>query len=239
MKNKWKVKEVELNEIITTEVNANQMTDKEFDKLVDNIRKTGLSSMIACYKREEDGKYVIISGNHRFKACLKLGYSKLNILYANEKELEKDEIIALQLSHNSLHGQDDKGILKRLFDEIQSIDFKEFAHIDIADLQIDSDVFSATFVPISEHYSVGLILYKKDIDNLGSLLELVEGMRKTNEYVILADGDKTQDDFINAIDTAKKDYEIKSTGVAFSKILEMAMAQKVTNVTKKGGSDNG
>ena len=38
-----------------------------------------------------------------------------------------DEIVALQLSHNSLHGEDDKGILKRMFAEIQSVDFKSFA----------------------------------------------------------------------------------------------------------------
>lgn len=146
--NKWKVKEVELNEIVPTEVNANKMTDKEFNKLVDNIRKTGLSSMIACYKRNEDGKYVIISGNHRYRACVKLGYSKINILFADENDLEKDEIIALQLSHNSLHGSDDKSILRRLFDEIQSIDFKEFAHIDIEDLKLE-DIYDANIVPVS------------------------------------------------------------------------------------------
>lgn len=224
--NKWKVKEVELNEIVPTEVNANKMTDKEFNKLVDNIRKTGLSSMIACYKRNEDGKYVIISGNHRYRACVKLGYSKINILFADENDLEKDEIIALQLSHNSLHGSDDKSILRRLFDEIQSIDFKEFAHIDIEDLKLE-DIYDANIVPVSEHFSVNLILYNDDLKNLEELLEIVNENQKKSDIIILADGKNTKDEFITAISDVKKQFEIKSASIAFSKILELARANMI------------
>lgn len=230
--NKWKVLEVEINEIVPTEVNANKMTEKDFNKLVENIRKTGLSSMIACYKRNEDGKYVIISGNHRYKACVRLGYNKINILYADENDLQKDEIIALQLSHNSLHGSDDKGILKRLFDEIQSIDFKEFAHINMEDLKIDN-IFGASFVPISEHYTVSLVLYKKDIETINELFDTIEEARKKSDLVILADAEKNQDEFIDAITTAKKQYEIKATSIAFSKILELAKEQMAQNAQKE------
>ncbi len=235
--NKWKVAEVEVGEIEGTEVNANQMTKKDFDKLVENIRKSGLSSMIACYKREDDGKYVIISGNHRYRACVKLGYSKLNILYADESELTRDEIIAVQLSHNSLHGSDDKGILKRLFDEIESIDYKNFAHISIDDLKVEEDMFSGSIVPVSEHYRVALVLYRNDIHLLEELLEIVEEDAKTSDMVILANGDECEDDFVDAIRLARKRFDIKSSSVAFSKILRLAkeaMDTEDTENRKKG-----
>jgi len=229
MNNKWKVKEVDIKDIEGTEVNANSMTKKNFTKLCKNIEKSGLSSMIACYLRK-DGKYVIISGNHRYKACVTLGYSKLNILYADEKDLTKDEIIAVQLSHNSLHGSDDKGILKRLFDEIDNIDWKEVAHISIDDLEVE-DMFSGSIVPVSEHYRVGLVLYRKDMDLIEELFEIVKEENSNSDMVILADGDKTEDDFLDTITHVKTEFDIKSVSIAFGKILELAKVGLMTNLT--------
>ncbi len=230
MEDKWKVKEVGISEVEPTEINANKMSEKDFAKLKSNIQKTGCSSVIACYKKKNEEKYVIISGNHRYKACLEIGYSKIKILYANEDDLKKDEIIALQLSHNSLHGEDDKGILKRLLDEIQSIEYKEFAHISMDDIKI-KDLTSSTIVPISEHFRVSLILYKKDMELLSELFELINEEKKSSEMIILADGDKNTDNFIEAIDKLKREFNIKSTSVAFSKLLEKSLDEKVTNVT--------
>ena len=111
---KWKFETINTKDILNAELNANRMTDEEMAKLIKNIQKSGgLSSAITCYKRA-DGKFVIISGHHRFKACVKLNFVQVPVIYALESDLTKDEIIALQLSHNSLHGSDDKGILKRL-----------------------------------------------------------------------------------------------------------------------------
>lgn len=224
MENKWKLLEVPIGEIVGTEVNANKMTKKDFQQLVDNIRASGLSSTIACYRREEDGKYVIVSGNHRYKACVQLGYNTLSILYADETELTRDEIIAVQLSHNSLHGDDDKGILKRLFDEIQDVDYKRFAHISVDDLDM-TDMFSGSVVPISEHYNVGLVLYRRDMDLLDDLLDIVHEEEAKNDMVILADGEGVETEFLDTLTAAKKRFQIKSTSVAFSKILELAKQQ--------------
>ena len=230
MNNKWKVKEVDIKDIEGTEINTNSMTKKNFTKLCKNIEKSGLSSMIACYLRK-DGKYVIISGNHRYKACVTLGYSKLHILYAEEKELSKDEIVALQLSHNTLHGEDDKGILKRLFDEIDNIDWKEVAHISVDDLAVE-DMFSGSIVPVSEHYRVGLVLYRKDMDLIDELLEIVKEEKDASDMVILADGDKIEDDFLDTITQVKTEFEIKSVSIAFGKILELAKEALSTKVTE-------
>jgi hypothetical protein len=230
MINKWKVKEVDIKDIEGTEINANSMSKKNFTKLCKNIEKSGLSSMIACYLRK-DGKYVIISGNHRYKACVTLGYSKLNVLYADEKDLTQDEIIAVQLSHNSLHGSDDKGILKRLFDEIGNIDWKEVAHISVDDLEVE-DMFSGSIVPVSEHYRVGLVLYRKDMDLINELFEIVKVENETSDMVILADGDKSEDEFLDTITQVKTEFDIKSVSIAFGKILELAKIGLMTNLTE-------
>lgn len=229
--NKWKVKEVDIANVVSTKVNANQMSKKNFDKLCTNIEKSGFSSMIACYERSEDGKYVIISGNHRYLACVKLGYNKLNILYADESELSHDEIIAVQLSHNSLHGSDDRGILKQLFDEIEDIDYKDFANISADDLKID-DMFIGSIVPVSEHFKVVLILYRRDMKLLSELLEIVKYENETSDMVILADGDTCENEFLDTITQAKKQFEIKSASIAFGKILQLAKQGMVAEVAE-------
>lgn len=224
MQDKWKYKEVEVTEILATEVNANAMSSDEFEKLVANIKKSGLSSTIACYKETESGKYRIISGNHRFKACMKLGYTKVTILYADESKLTRDEIIAVQLSHNSLHGSDDKGILRRLLDEITDLDYKEFSHVEMDDIEV-TDMFSGAVVPTSEHYSVSMTLYKNDVDLMQELMEISYEQIANNDIVMLADGTENEDKFLDLISDIKSNFEIKSTSIAFSKILELAKLQ--------------
>ena len=150
----------------------------------------------------------------------------MNILYALEEDLSPDEIIAVQLSHNSLHGSDDKGILKRLFDEIQSVEFKEFAHISSDDIQIE-DMFTGSIVPISEHYKVSLILYKNDIKLLGELMEIVKTVNDESDLVFLADAKDSEDEFIDILTALKKEFNIKSTSIAFSKLLEIAKSAMI------------
>ena len=236
MKDKWKVRKVSTDDIVCTELNANFMSKADFDKLVDNIRQSGLSSMIACYRREEDGMYVIVSGNHRYRACVELGYTSLNILCVEESELSKDERIAVQLSHNSLHGSDDKGILKRLFDEIEDVNFKEFSHISVDELKAD-DVFNSSIVPVSEHYKVSLVFYRRDMDLLEELLEITEEEVNTSDLVILVDGEEYEDKFLDVLTQVKRSFEIKSASNAFSKVLELASKGIVAEVTENKKKD--
>jgi len=230
MNNKWTHKEVSIEEIEHTEVNANTMPIEMFEQLCNNIRTSGLSSSISCYKRQTDGRYVIISGNHRFKACVELGYTTITILYAEEERLTRDEIIAIQLSHNSLHGEDDKGILKRLFDEIQSIDYKEIAYVEVDDLETET-MFNESIVPVSEHFKVSLVLYRKDIELMEELLGIIRDESKRSDIVMLADGEETEEAFLQVLTSIRNEFDIKSVSITFGLILSLAKEQLMTKVT--------
>lgn len=220
--NKWKLAHISIEDIVPAEINANKMTDKDFEKLVRNITQSGgLSSVITLYKRSEDGKYVIISGHHRYKAAVKAGYKEVPCVWADESELSRDEILALQLSHNSLHGEDNKGILKRMFEEIQTLDFKEFAHINVDEIG-GIDLFSSSVVPMSEHYTVSLILYRDDMELLDDLLGHVRENMSKSELVILANQDNNEDMLMSLTKEISKKYNIKSANISFSKILMLA-----------------
>lgn len=77
---KWKYAKVPIELVVAAPMNANKMTEDEQARLTKNIKMSGLSSVITCYKRTSDGKYEIISGHHRVKSCVKLGYKEIGIL---------------------------------------------------------------------------------------------------------------------------------------------------------------
>lgn len=167
MENRWKYEIVDINLIDEAELNANEMNHEDFTALCDNIGKSGLSSVPCCYKKT-DGRYGMISGHHRLRACKKLRHKTIGILYCEESELSKDEIIAIQLSHNSLHGTDNQSILKKLFEQIQSVDFKKFAHINIDEISPVStegvDVYA-----MQETFVFSVVLYPNSYENLDGL----------------------------------------------------------------------
>lgn len=219
--NKWKLDYISIEEIIPASLNANKMSEDNFEKLTNNIKKSGLSTAITCVKLSESGKFQIIGGHHRYEACVKNGYTKIPCIYADEKDLSQDEIIAIQLSHNSLHGEDDKGILKRLFEQISSIDFKEFAHINMEEIG-NIETFSSSVMPLSEHYTISVILYKEDLELLDELISDIKETMKTSELIILANQDNNEEMLLKLTKEVQNRYKIKSTNVTFSKILELA-----------------
>ncbi|MCM1361747.1 MAG: ParB/RepB/Spo0J family partition protein [Clostridiales bacterium] len=200
-------------------MNANEMTGEDFDALCDNIGKSGLSSVPCCY-RKENGRFVMISGHHRLRACKKLHYHTIGILYCDESELSKDEIIAIQLSHNSLHGQDNQSILKKLFEQIQSVDFKKFAHINIDDISPFSvngiDIFA-----MKETFVFTVILYPNSFMCLDELYGDIREQAKKSDVIILAD-DVNEQLLLKLQKDIGSQYNIKSPTIAFSKLLELA-----------------
>ena len=232
MSNKWKQASIDISLIDEASVNAIQMSEHDFNRLVENIRISGgLSSAIGCYRKTDTGRYVIISGHHRYRAAVKLRYREVPVIYADEADMTPDEIVALQLSHNSLHGEDDKGILKRMFAEIQSVDFKSFAHVNIDELEpITTE--GVSFSVASEHYSCCVVFYHKDMELLDELVGIINEQNGKNDIVMVVDGDENEDFYLQLIGQIRKKYEIKSSNMAFCKILELAKKQMESEVTE-------
>ncbi|MBE6244249.1 MAG: hypothetical protein E7108_01840 [Bacteroidales bacterium] len=220
LEDNWKLSLVDIELIDEADENANAMTDDEFQQLVKNIRQGGLSSVVGCMKIGD--RYKLFSGHHRVRACKVLRYKKIPVIYKEEADFQgEDEFIATQLSHNSLHGEDDKGILKRLFEKIKNIDFKIFAHINTDDFP-KIDVHSVSFGIEKEMFSVSVILYRSQMNELGNILGMVDRELKENDVILLSDGASNEKMFLSLMGEIGKQYKIKSTSVRFSKILELA-----------------
>ncbi|MCR5658949.1 MAG: ParB/RepB/Spo0J family partition protein [Bacteroidales bacterium] len=224
---RWKYDKVDINLIDEAEMNANEMTGEDFAALCDNIGKSGLSSVPCCYKKPS-GRFVMISGHHRLRACKKLHYTKLGILWCDENELSKDEIIAIQLSHNSLHGQDNQSILKKLFEQIQSIDFKKFAHINIDEISpISTDGISV--FAMKENFIFTIILYPNSFASLNELYGDIREQAKKSECLILAHQEDNEMALLKLQTDIGNQFNIKSPSIAFAKLLELA-AERLTEL---------
>lgn len=230
--NRWKYEKVDINLIDEADMNANEMTGEDFAQLCDNIGKSGLSSVPSCYKKE-DGRFVMISGHHRLRACKKLHYKTIGILYCLESELSNDEIIAIQLSHNSLHGHDNTSILKKLFEQIQSIDFKQFAHVNIDEIAPVSTDGISVFA-LKENFVFTVVLYPDSFENLDELFGDIREQANKSDALILANEEENERLLLKLQTEIGKQYDIKSPSISFAKLLELA-SERLTEI--KEGND--
>lgn len=230
--NRWKYEKVDINLIDEADMNANEMTGEDFAQLCDNIGKSGLSSVPSCYKKD-NGRFVMISGHHRLRACKKLHYKTIGILYCLESELSKDEIIAIQLSHNSLHGHDNTSILKKLFEQIQSVDFKQFAHVNIDEIAPVSTDGISVFA-LKENFVFTVVLYPDSFENLDELFGDIREQASKSDALILASEKENEKLLLTLQTEIGKQYDIKSPSISFAKLLELA-SERLTEI--KEGND--
>jgi len=220
IEDRWKYDKVDINLIDEAEMNANEMSGEDFATLVENIGKSGLSSVPCCYKKD-NGRYVMISGHHRLRACKKNHFKKLGILWCHESELSNDEIIAIQLSHNSLHGEDNQSILKKLFEQIKSIDYKKFAHINIDEVApISTDGIS--IFALKENFVFTIILYPNSFENLDELYGDIREQARKSDSLILASQEENEMLLLKLQQEIGNQFNIKSPSITFAKLLQLA-----------------
>ncbi len=101
-----KVVEIELDKIEPNEYNPNAMKPREFNALKGNIKKNGF--LLPILLRAEKEKFIIVDGEHRWRACLELKYEKIPAVIL-EKEGKSDIISKLlSLQMNKIRGEHDE-----------------------------------------------------------------------------------------------------------------------------------
>lgn len=107
--------------------NARYMTAQQHQRLVANIRRDGcLTSLPLVARCETDpDKLLIVSGNHRVDAAREAGIEEIDCIEIIDL-LPKKRLVAIQLAHNAIEGQDDQSVLKSLYDEL-SIEWQEYS----------------------------------------------------------------------------------------------------------------
>jgi uncharacterized ParB-like nuclease family protein len=95
------VKEIPVSDLQLLEKNANVMEYAVLERLSENIKHDGILKQLPVVQKLPNGKYEVISGNHRVKAAKEAGLDKIYCL-ACEVTLPDDEKLRLQISHNTI-----------------------------------------------------------------------------------------------------------------------------------------
>lgn len=212
---------VPVSEIDLIDKNAHFMAQETFRQLVANVRKDGqLSSIPFCVKKA-DGRYTVVSGNHRTQAAREAGLTHIPVMCVDEENITHDQIRAIQLSHNSIVGQDDAEILKQLLDEIQDVAFKEYAHISNEILEGVKDIDYTVELPSNEVVPVTLMFIDTSKVAFDKLMDQLEAYTpKELENMIIMDKEYMKR--LNEV-TAKVStrYKIKAQALSVCKMVEL------------------
>lgn len=215
-----------LNDCVPLEKNAHYMSKEIQDRLTENIKQDGfLSQLPFAMKRAEDGKFLILSGNHRLKSAIKAGLEYILVLYVDE--ISKDRQIGYTLSHNALVGKDDLQMLKEIYNEIQSIESREFTGLNglkFIDIEkVPTTSINDGDIELTEMKFLFIESRKHDVE--GVLKELEKHNLTETSALIYG----SFEEYIKVATAIKKAYDIKSNTVAFSKMVEICkehLAQK-------------
>lgn len=94
--------------------NPNQQSEELFKKEVASIQELGLLGSILV--REVAGIYQILDGEHRWKACKKLGYTEIPV--ESIGEISDTDAKLLTVLMNNLRGKDDLEKRAKIFEEL-------------------------------------------------------------------------------------------------------------------------
>jgi hypothetical protein len=88
-----------------------------------------LTSTPLVWNDRDTGRLGVLSGNHRTLAAIEAGLPQIWWTQIDEP-LPRQRQIALQLSRNAIAGQDDPAILKELYDELESVEWRQCTGLD-------------------------------------------------------------------------------------------------------------
>lgn len=212
--------EIDPREIKLLEMNARYMKHEEFNRLVDNIRRDGKLTSTPFLCKDEDGRWLCLSGNHRTKAAIEVGLSTITCL-ATDDPLTKEQQIAIQLSHNAIAGQDDPATLKALYEQILDTSLKQYSGLDDKTLEL-LDKFSS--ISISEanltFQTLSMVFLPDELDAARKVIDEAKDRAKSSKDIWLT---RMQDyeAWLDAQETVSSAYNVKNVATAVEIILKI------------------
>ncbi len=213
---------VEINprEIKLLETNARYMTHEEFNRLVENIRRDGKPTSTPFLCKDDDGRWLCLSGNHRTLAAIEVGLETITCL-ATDDNLSEEQKIAIQLSHNAIAGQDDPATLKTLYEKILDTNLKKYSGLDDKTLAL-LDKFSS--ISISEanlkFQTLSMVFLPDELETAKKVIDKAKGQIKSADSVWLARMED-YDRWLDAQETVSSAYNVKNVATAVEIILKI------------------
>ena len=217
----YRIDIVDPKTLIPADKNARFMSGQMFEQLTDNIKRDGgPTSAPFCWKSAKSGIYHILSGHHRVEAAIAANVELMLIMYT-DRELSRQEQIAIQLSHNAISGEDEPTILRELWNEILVIDLKAYSGLDDQVMQsfepVKIDSLGEKSIAFQE---VSLAFFPAEIERLDTVLEQIK-KRKAKRYAAQTE---QFDRFVDRLMDFKEAAGIYNSATALLAILDIVEA---------------
>jgi hypothetical protein len=214
---KVRFEEVDPRDLELLEKNARFMRNETFTQLVRNIERDGALTQVPFCVRTDSGKWRVLSGNHRVKAAIAAGLETVPIQVTDES-LTQDQQLAIQLSHNSLVGEDNLATLKQLYEDIESVDSKRYAGLDDKTLGLLARIKTEPNPSSSlEWTNVTFTFLPDEVEDIKRVFRLAVETAKGEVFAArLVDYDR----FMEAVSLAGGAHDVTNTATSLLLILE-------------------
>jgi hypothetical protein len=214
----------DLRKVKLLERNARFMTNTQFQRLVENIRKDRkMTSVPLVYSppgAADAGEELCLSGNHRIQAAIEAGVYEDEVMLVLDAQ-SRDELLARQLSHNAIAGQDDLAVLTQLYDEIDDVDWREYSGLDDDQLGL---MEKASVEPLSEvgleFQSVSLIFLPHELAHATEVWQQAKEAAAGADETWLAPI-KAYEATLDALASAHGAYGVTNVTTALGLVLEL------------------
>lgn len=234
---------IDPRELKLLEKNARRMPARQFNQLVENVKRDGALTSVPLVHRV-DGALLVLSGNHRVKASIAAGLATISVLEIVGTSLTPERIVALQLSHNALVGEDDQNILKELYDALDVLE-KRYSGLTDEDFgSLDSLDLAKLTIGAPKYEEVHLMFLPEDHETFKDIMDkLGKGAAKTTRFVgKIEDYKRFEDTLVAVQDTLNIHNQAMAifamAELAAEKLAEMEMADGRQDETGEAGDDS-
>jgi hypothetical protein len=218
--NGLELRRVRLADLREQPINAQVMQPTEYERLVENVRNRGaLESVPYCAQPVEDGPIEVVSGHHRNRAAIQAGLTHAVVL-VDHNLTRRSEIVAKQIAHNVLVGQQDPQLLRQLVAQITSVDdlLSTGLRDDALPSVADDDTVLATPSANFDWRTVTLTFLPHQFDRFAALIETLDG----HQDLVGVAAIEAYEPFSRACGDYGRIAGVKSVGTVVSVLTEIA-----------------
>jgi hypothetical protein len=214
-----KIIKIDPKELKLLELNARFMRHEEFKRLVNNIKRDGRLTSVPFAWKCEDGRYEVLSGNHRVQASIQAGLQEIVVMVTDDA-LTKEERVAIQISHNAITGSDDLAMLKELYESINSVELKLYSGLDDKMLELLDQVKPLSFSEISLDFNtVTLTFLPTEVAQIKKVFEDIQKNSAPDEYWLTTFGQ--YDRYLDAMTKVSQSYGVTNVATVFELLLRV------------------
>jgi len=173
-------------------------------------------------ERDDDGEliYEILSGHHRVSASIAAGLGSIEVQVTDDP-VSEDERRAIQLSHNSISGEDDPAILTTIYEGIQDLSMRLYSGLDDAGLELLKEVNIDVLKEAGLTFQTMSMVFLPD-----EIEQIQETWKQVREWVKNCDGIwvarwKEYEKIVDAIEAVSFAYGITNVATCLTVILSI------------------